>query len=127
MLIDALKENRVEYEFKSDMYAFLQLRMEGGDVHNIDFRVPYYNVKHGFVYKSSRVVDCEEMALARAVHISHHFTRIAFENGLFPLEVEGNQYTGKRGPAAKVFLADWEEQCGGSVYKRESDMKRVLH
>lgn len=123
LLVRALKEDRVENAFKSDMFTFLQLRTEGG--HDIDFRNPWYNVNHGFIYKKRGEVDCKQMDLSRAVHLSHHFTRIAFENGVFPLEVEGNAFTRKRGPAAKVFLADWEDQCGGSIYDR--DITRVLH
>ena len=119
LLIDALKEDRVENEFKTDMYTFLQLRTEGGggERHDIIFNYPWHNVLHGFIYRKNREVDCDKMHKARAVHLSHYWTDRAFNERLFPLEVEGNDYTRKRGRAARVFLSDWEEQCGGSRYK----------
>jgi hypothetical protein len=112
LLIEALKEDRVENAFKSDMFTFQQLYEE--DSHNIQFDVPEYNLNKGFLYMKTEEVDCRQMDASHAVHFSHYQSLLAYETSTFPYKLrKGENLFLKRGPAVKIFLADWEEQCIG--------------
>jgi len=119
LLIDGI--SRTNNTIISDMYVFQTLREE--ENHDIVFLPPPYNMKRGFVYYSPGTVNCREMRLGRAVHLSHWKTREAFANGKFPVEVEdvvkvpGDKH---RALGAKKFLEDWRQQCGGSTWSKAS-------
>jgi len=113
LLMDAVP--RVEIEPKSDMHTFGLIR--GDENHGVDYRERTANLKEGFVYLAARTVDCEAMAVGRAIHIAHRYTIHAFQKGLFPFQDEVStvdQAFGRRAEAIKVFLNDWRQQCGGS-------------
>jgi len=116
--------HKVKEEKKSDMHAFEVLSLEGNK-HQVDFRVAKLNMREGFLYKKAfssdlpREVDCEAMAIGRAVHLAHRYTHEAFDRGMFPLPRVKDYDTAlhHRGEAARVFMADWRDQCGGSNVK----------
>jgi hypothetical protein len=62
------------------------------------------------------VVDCEGANLALASHLSHHDTRNAVINGLYP-KLEGMrdgdvvQGTERRAEAATIMMKDYRETC----------------
>jgi len=115
---------KVEEEIKSDMHAFEVIRKEGSR-HQVDFREAKLNMREGFLYKEAfssdlpREVDCEAMATGRAVHLAHRYTHESFDRGMFPLPRVKDYRTAfrHRGEAARVFMADWRDQCGGSNVK----------
>jgi len=120
LLIEAIP--RVEEDLKSDMHAFEILRNE--KTHNVHFQPARLNVRQGFPYlkalspDSPREVDCEAMAGGRAVHFAHQYTSESFEKEMFPLhKVSERDALHQRGEAARVFMADWRDQCGGSNIK----------
>jgi len=114
---------QVKEEIKSDMHAFQVIREHAKKI-QVDFRGRKANIKEGFLYKkainfnsdSPREVDCEAMAIGRAVHFAHLYTAEALERGMFPLPNVTNyrEATHRRGEAARIFMADWRSQCGGS-------------
>jgi len=118
LLVEAMP--KVKEKIKSDMHAFAILRTEG--THKIYFLPARLNMKGGFPYKkaisshSQREVDCNRMAIGRAVHFAHYYTRQSYNKGMFPLHnvTSLDQALSRRGEAAKIFMADWREQCGGS-------------
>jgi len=113
LLMDAV--HRVEVEPASDMHTFELIR--GDENHGVDYRERTANLKEGFVYLAARTVDCEAMAVGRAIHIAHRYTIHAFQKGLFPFQDEVStvdQAFQRRAEAIKVFLNDWRQQCGGS-------------
>lgn len=117
LLMDAV--HRVAIEPKSDMHTFELIR--GDENHGVDYRERTANLREGFVYQSPRTVDCEAMAVGRAIHIAHRYTIHAFQKGLFPFQDEVSNYDQafkRRAEAIKVFLDDWQKQCGGSNVKR---------
>jgi len=111
---------RVEYPNpKTDMHAFLVLKKEG--IHNVNFASKRMEMINGFLYKealshdSPREVDCEMMAKGRAIHLSHKSTHDSCLKGMFPvLDISWAMAVIRRGRAARIFFADWREQCGGS-------------
>jgi len=117
LLMDAV--HRVEIEPKSDMHTFELIR--GDENHGVDYRERTANLREGFVYQSPRTVDCDAMAVGRAIHIAHRYTIHAFQKGLFPFQDEVNNYDEafqRRAEAIKVFMDDWKKQCGGSNVTR---------
>lgn len=118
LLVEAVP--RIEENLKSDMHAFQTLRKEG--THNVDFREARLNLREGFPYlkalsyTSPRVVDCKKMAGGRALHLAHRYSRESYEEGMFPLYLvaTAQEAISRRGQAARIFMADWRHQCGGS-------------
>lgn len=115
LLMDAVP--RVEVEPKSDMHTFELIR--GDENHGVDYREGEINLREGFVYLASRTVDCEAMAVGRAIHIAHRYTIRAFQKGLFPIVGVStvNEAFAQRADGIKVFMDDWRKQCGGSNVK----------
>merc|ERR1712176_164413 len=105
LLVEAVP--RISYSLKSDMHAFVQLKDE--KTHDIDFRPARENIREGFPYLSNleylypRKVDCKTMSVGRAIHMSHRYTKEAFDKGLFPLiQIESYQQAiMKRGKSAR--------------------------
>ena len=117
LLIDALKEDRVESPFKSDMLTFKQLKVEG--IHDVQFDVPEYNLMKGYMYKKRGEVDCKNVDASHAIHFSHYQTLLAYETSTLPYNLrEGENLFSNREPAIKRFLEDWGEQCIGPTYTR---------
>jgi len=118
LLVEAMP--RTKENLKSDMHTFQRLKEEG--THGIDFRPLKLSMRRGFLYKNAlssdslREVDCDTMAGGVAIHFAHRYTRESYIKGMFPLHtVNGyNQALRSRGKAARVFMADWRDQCGGS-------------
>jgi len=112
---------KVEMDIKSDMHAFVVVKKEGSK-NQVDFRNARLNLREGFVYKKAfspdvpREVDCKAMAIGRAVHLAHRYTYESLERGMFPLPDVKSPYEAivHRGEAARIFMADWRQQCGGS-------------
>jgi len=107
---------------KTDMHAFLVIKNEG--IHNVMFLSERLHMEQGFLYKealshdSPRSVNCETMARGRAIHLSHKSIRDACLKGMFPvLDISLGMAFIRRGKAARIFLADWRHQCGGSNVK----------
>jgi len=118
LLVEAFP--KVERPVKSDMHALEIIRNEA--VHNIHFLPARLNMIQGFPYKnvlssdSLREVDCDTMAGGVAIHFAHYYTTDSYDKGMFPLPnvTSSRQAVHCRGKAARVFMADWRDQCGGS-------------
>lgn len=109
---------RTERYINSDMYTLLTLKEEQENEvtdHHIDFRSPSWNVKAKFQYMSPHEINCRDMAIGRAIHFSHSALAGMYNNGLFPVEAEWPLKDGRRAQAAKIFMDEWREQCGGST------------
>lgn len=102
-----------EQWLKSDMYILKDLKDEGD--HDIDFKIPSWNV-HAFIgYKGKNEVDCEMMGKGRAMHISHYAEATLRKSDKYPdADVKGISDKERRAKIARVFMKDWREQCGGS-------------
>jgi len=107
---------RTPYKLKSDMHAFVVIMHEG--THNIDFSM---NVAKGFIYKkahtadSPREVDCDRMSFGKAIHFAHVYCKWDYDAGKYPVNVTSMyEVNNHRGQAARIFMADWRKQCGGS-------------
>lgn len=122
LLVDAIPRIK-DQDIKSDMHAFLELRKDGN--HDVDFKEARLNLREGFPYlkplsyTSGRVVDCKKMAGGRAIHLAHRYSRESYEEGMFPLLLvsSAEEAVSRRGQAARIFMADWRHQCGGSNVK----------
>jgi len=109
---------RIPELMKSDMHAFQVLMLER--THDLKFL--NLGVSHGFPYKkvlnaeSLREVDCDAMSKGIAIHFAHSHVRRSYKEGMFPIQnvTEVDRLFSLRGKAARVFMADWKEQCVGS-------------
>jgi len=115
---------QVKEKIRSDMHAFRIIRDRRG-LYHVDIRARGANMKTGFLYKKAfssdlpREVDCEAMAIGRAVHLAHLYTSESLERGMFPVPnvTTYKEAIHRRGEAARIFMADWRDQCGGSNVK----------
>jgi len=113
LLVDAIP--RIPARVKSDMHAFLVLKDE--KKHKVNFRNamgPVFPYKNKLYAEVPRELDCKQMEEGRAVHISHSYVKRAHARKMFPLKINSVEAMLHRGEAARVFMADWNEQCGGS-------------
>jgi len=107
LLIEAIPRTK---GFASDMLVFKTIREDRNS--GIHFLSPERHMQHGFHYNSPRKVNCEQMKIGRAVHLSHTKSRDAVHAGLFPVELdEGVDEATHRAEACKVFMMDWRAQC----------------
>lgn len=102
-----------EAKLKSDMYV---LKEVGENKKNqIKFEIPCRNVRPKIAYKEKDVVDCKEMSIGRAIHISHLSVAQLKETGTYPEErMAGTPHDEARAKLSSMFMDDWREQCGGS-------------
>ena len=121
LLVDAIPRTREKFGLPTDMRAFMVLANEGN--HNIDFGNPYNDMRTGFQYKEPRKVDCDMMKIGRAIHFSHKDTDVAFQHGLFPVDIPKGTRTNpsrdKRAEGSSTFMDDWRNQCQNEI----QDMK----
>jgi len=109
---------RTDKWINSDMYVLLTLKEDQENNvtdHKIDFRSPSWNVKAKFQYMSAHEINCRDMAIGRAIHFSHSALAGMYKNGLFPVKAEWPLKDGRRAQAAKIFMDEWRDQCGGST------------
>lgn len=119
LLIEAIPQAREKFGLPSDMNAFLVIRNEGN--HDIDFGVPYHNIRPGYHYKEPRVVDCSAMKIGRAIHFSHQKTHQAFALGLFPVDLpkDAKPSSNHRAEGSSIFMNDWREQCKNEILEAQ--------
>lgn len=122
LLVEAIP--RIENDVKSDMYALLTLREEQLDEkedYNIEFLMPSWNVKMWFMYIEPEKVDCRDMGIGRAIHFSHSAMARAYKKtpSEFPVEAPWPLHSEHRAAAARAFMEQWREQCGGSNIETE--------
>lgn len=115
LLLDAIPRAQEQFGLPSDMNTFLVIREEGD--HDIEFGVPYHNIRPGYHYKEPRKVDCDAMRAGRAIHFSHQKTHEAFAQGLFPIDLEPNAKPSKdhRAEGSLIFMDDWRNQCQNEI------------
>jgi len=121
MLFDAV--SRITHEEKTDKNALEVLIQE----HNtgIDFEHSGYNVQPGFLYDSPRQVNCDAMSSARAVYIPQELVLSAVNKNMYPVVLPKDDPTGyyHRAAAFKIFLEDFENQCGDG----EENVRPIMH
>jgi len=110
LMVDTIP--RSEQWLKSDMYILYDLKLEGN--HEIEFKLPSYNV-HAFIgYKALGVVDCHMLAVGRATHISHYAEAKLKEHKMYPEKAKEFPPKERRAQVSRIFMDDWRAQCGGS-------------
>lgn len=117
LLVEAIP--RIENNVKSDMYALLTLKKEQNEEkedYNIDFMLPSWNVKSWLMYLEPEKVHCVEMGIGRAIHFSHYAMATAYKKtpSEFPVEAPWPLHSMHRAAAARAFMEQWRDQCGGS-------------
>ena len=122
LLLDAIPRAQEMYGLPSDMNTFLVVR-EDGD-HNIEFGVPYQNIRPGYHYKEPRKVDCDAMKDGRAIHFSHQKTHEAFDQGLFPVELapDAQPSNNHRAEGSLIFMDDWRSQCQKEILEMKENL-----
>jgi len=115
--------NRISNDGKTDKNV-LELLIQDGN-NGIDFELPGYNVESGFMYDFPREVNCGAMSSARAVYISQELVQSAVNKDLYPVVLPKDDPTGynHRAAAFKIFLDDFESQCGD----REENVRPIIH
>lgn len=118
LLVEAIPR-MIEHNIKSDMHALDTLKneqLEEKEDYNIDFKMPPYNVKGWLLYLEPGKVNCREMGIGRAIHFSHHAMATAYKKtpSEFPVEAPWPLHSIHRAAAARAFMEQWREQCGGS-------------
>lgn len=89
-----------------------ELNIKTWEVHTYEGAYVYKHVEGS----DNLVVDCDKANLALASHLSHHDTRKAVENGLFP-KLEGmkagdvSEGFERRAEAATIMMKDYRESC----------------
>jgi len=112
----------VDENIVTDMHAFYVLHLENND--SISF-IPFHaGVQDGYLYESPHKVNCEQMSIGRAVHLSHALTHKAITDGVYPIEVKENDPVGKesRAEGSRVFMDEWRSQCTNSP-----SVKPIIH
>ncbi len=100
-------------DFKSDMYVLKEIGED--EANGIIFLRPCYNVHFMIPYKEKGIIDCDQMKVGRAVHISHYSEALLKETDTYPVEaMENIPNENRRSSLASMFLDAWREQCGGS-------------
>lgn len=118
LLVDAIP--RTKNKVKSDMYSLLTLREEqdDGQKHGIVFLPPSWNVKAKFQYLAPHKIDCRDMAIGRAIHFSHSAVDGMYRKGVASVDTKDPFKDGYRAEAARAFMEEWRDQCGGSTEKK---------
>ena len=114
MVIDAI-DHIPEDTPKTDMFAFREVsRQDDNGIQFLRPDIPDPEIRRGYDYISPHEVNCDAMKFARAVHLSHSKSAAAFNDGLYPIEIENarEQY---RSDASRVYLREWKEQCSSSA------------
>mmetsp|Transcript_18702 Transcript_18702/g.27306 ORF Transcript_18702/g.27306 Transcript_18702/m.27306 type:complete len:309 (-) Transcript_18702:1064-1990(-) len=129
LLVEAIP--RIKDDVKSDMYALLTLReeqLEEKEDHGIEFLVPSWNVKMWFMYLEPEKVDCRDMGIGRAIHFSHAAMARAYnaKSSVFPVEAPWPLGSQHRAAAARAFMEQWQQQCGGSNVETEEELSAAL-
>lgn len=121
MLFDAV--SRITHEEKTDKNAIEVLVQEGNN--GIDFEHSGYNVQPGFMYDSPGQVNCDAMSSAKAVYIPQEVVLSAVNKDLYPVVLPKDDPTGynHRAAAFKIFLEDFENQCGDG----EENVRPIMH
>jgi len=124
MLFDTVgRVNTLPNEEKTDRSVLAVLKRENKS--GIDFAHPDYKVQRGFMYDLPRQVNCDEMSSARAVYIPQGMVHEAVNKNLYPVVLPMDDPTGynHRAVAFKIYLGDFESQCGD----REENVRPIMH
>ncbi len=106
----------------SDMAMLIDLKEEGG--HDIVWEHIPDNIRKPIeIYKDTIAkIDCEKMAIGRAIHFSHHGFHLLYNENKFPFNANYPLSTTDKSIAAKLILDAWKNQCADYGSKQSSSL-----